>query len=136
MRIATVRVLDGSAMSLSGLCLVHCLALPVLAALLPALGPWTHAEWVHVAIVLFAAPIAAFALARPVHGERPPRALTALGGLGVALLALGAFGSPAIETPVTVAGSLCLAAAHLWNWRRHGRRHADAKGQATVAPCS
>ena len=75
------------------------------------------------------------ALARPVHGERPPLALMALGGLGVALLALGAFGPQPIETPVTVAGSLCLAAAHFWNWRRHGRRHA-AEGQATVAPCS
>lgn len=134
MRITTARVLDGSAVGLSGLCLVHCLALPVLAALLPAFGAWTHAEWVHVVIVLFAAPIAAFALARPAHGQRPAPALMALGGVGVALLALGAFGPRAVETSVTVAGSLCLAAAHLWNWRRHGRSHPE--GQATVAPCS
>jgi hypothetical protein len=125
-RIAAVRVLDGSAMGLSGLCLVHCLALPVAAAFLPALGVWAGAEWVHVVFVMFAAPLSALALLRPAHGRGSPAPLVALGGLGIVLLAAGAFGPPAAETPVTVAGSLCLACAHLWNWRRHSRLHSGA----------
>lgn len=31
---------DFAAISLSGLCMVHCLALPLAAALLPAVGSW------------------------------------------------------------------------------------------------
>ena len=72
MRTATVRLLDGSATGLSSLCLIHCLALPVMTALLPALGAWAQAEWVHVVFVAFAAPIAGLALVRPVCGRAPP----------------------------------------------------------------
>lgn len=36
-----------SVIGLSALCVLHCVALPVLAALLPALSVWTEAEWVH-----------------------------------------------------------------------------------------
>lgn len=116
-----VRVLDGSAMSLSGLCMVHCLALPILTAVLPVLGPVARAEWVHILFVAMAAPVAAFALLRPEHGRPPPLGMVFLGIVGVGLLATGAFGPEAIETPVTVAGSVSLACAHLWNWRRHAR---------------
>jgi len=40
--------------------------------------------------------------------------------VGIMLLALGAFvrDFEAFEVPLTVFGSLCLAAAHLWNWRQ------------------
>jgi hypothetical protein len=107
-------------MSLSGLCLVHCLVLPLAAALLPALGAWARAEWVHVLFVAIAAPLAIVALMRPAHGRAAPRPMLALGGLGVLCLAIGAFGPEAIDTPVTVAGSLALVSAHLWNWRRRG----------------
>jgi hypothetical protein len=55
---ALAKVLDASAVGLSALCLVHCLALPALALLLPVLGFWAQAEWVHVAFVLIAAPVA------------------------------------------------------------------------------
>ena len=124
MKTATARLLDGSAMGLSGLCLIHCLALPVMAALLPALGAWAQAEWVHVVFVAFAAPMAALALLRPAHGQPAPPALLALGGLGVVGLGLGAFGPESLDMPVTVAGSTCLVSAHLWNWRRRTHAHA------------
>ncbi|WP_413894670.1 MerC family mercury resistance protein [Pantoea ananatis] len=49
---------------MSGLCLLHCLALPLLAAALPLFGVWAEAEWVHVVFVAIAAPLAGLALWR------------------------------------------------------------------------
>ena len=123
-RAATARLLDGWAMGLSGLCLAHCLVLPVAAALLPVLGAWARAEWVHLVFVAIAAPMAAIALLRPSQGRAPPPGLVALGVLGVAGLAAGAFGPLSTETWLTVAGSLCLVSAHLWNIRRRRLAHA------------
>ena len=123
MKLAAARVLDGWAVGLSGLCLVHCLALPVLAVLLPALGAWTHAEWMHVVFVLIAAPLSGRALLRPMHGRQAPAPLIFMGAVGILLLSVGAFGPGAADIPATVAGSLALVAAHLWNWRRHGQMH-------------
>ena len=123
-RATAARLVDGWAMGLSGLCLAHCLVLPVAAALLPVLGAWARAEWVHLVFVAVAAPMAAVALLRPARGRAPPSGMVALGVLGVACLAAGAFGPPAAETTITVAGSLCLVTAHLWNVRRRRLAHA------------
>ena len=112
--------MDGSAIGLSGLCLLHCLALPIAASLLPVLGPWTHAEWVHLLFVGLAAPVAAWALLRPAHGAQAPVPMVLAGIAGVLLLLAGAFAPESLETPITVAGSVTLAAAHVWNWRRRG----------------
>ena len=38
---------DTVAIGLSGLCLAHCLALPIFASLLPIAGAWAEAAWVH-----------------------------------------------------------------------------------------
>ncbi|MGX9721412.1 MerC family mercury resistance protein [Stenotrophomonas acidaminiphila] len=114
---------DASAVALSSLCLLHCLALPLLAALLPLFGAWSEAEWVHGVFVLIAAPLTSYALWRA-HRHRPlPVALWLLAGSGLALLLAGACGGlgERAETPLTVAGSLALAGAHLWN---AARRHA------------
>ncbi len=120
-----MRLFDLSALSLSGLCLVHCLVLPVVAIFLPALAFVGHAEWVHVAFVVFAAPITGLALwsVRRHHDLPPALLLTAL--LGLACLAVGAAGwpHPGVEEAITVCGSLLLAAAHLWNWRRTAAVH-------------
>ena len=119
MKTGVGRLLDLSAIGLSGLCLVHCLLLPVGALLLPALSAWTHSEWVHVVFVLIAAPLSAIALLQA--GEhRAPLPILALATIGLVALAAGVFGWPSrnAEEVVTVIGSLCLAAAHLANWRR------------------
>lgn len=119
----TAALFDASAVALSTLCLLHCLALPLLAALLPLFGAWSEAEWVHGVFVLIAAPLTSYALWRA-HRHRPlPVALWLLAGSGLALLLAGACGGlgERAETPLTVAGSLALAGAHLWN---AARRHA------------
>lgn len=127
MSLRRARLFDLSALSLSSLCLAHCLALPMLAAALPALGAWAQAEWVHGVFVAFAIPITSLALWRANRAHPLPAAMLGLAGAGLLMLLLGALEWPshALETPVTVTGSLLLAAAHIWNWRRHGALHAN-----------
>lgn len=119
MKTAPSSLLDASAISLSGLCLAHCLALPLVAAFSPLLATWAEAEWVHGVAIALAAPLSALALWR----KRRP-AIIALALSGLSLLAMGALHWPSheLETPITVAGSVLLAAAHLLNWRR-GHAH-------------
>jgi hypothetical protein len=119
---AFVRLLDASAVGLSGLCLAHCLALPVAAAFLPVLGTWAEAEWVHLAFLVAAVPISITALARS-GGWRAPVVL-GLALIGIGLLMSGAlFANEGAELAMTVAGGLALATAHTLNWRRLGHRH-------------
>ncbi|HVK42443.1 MAG TPA: MerC domain-containing protein [Phenylobacterium sp.] len=117
MKTAPPSLLDASAISLSGLCMAHCLVLPLVAAFSPLLAAWAEAEWVHAAVVLMAAPLSALALWR--RGQRPAVILLALGGLS--LMGLGLWPFHDHETLLTVTGSLLLACAHVVNWRR---RHA------------
>ena len=114
--------LDRAAVGASVACLIHCLALPLLFSLLPALTQLLSIpESFHLWVLGFALPTSGYALiaGRERHGARWP---LVLGLLGLMLLAIGIlwFGATPRETPVTVAGSLALAAAHLGNWRlRH-----------------
>ncbi|HEY0623448.1 MerC domain-containing protein [Sphingomonas sp.] len=110
---------DGFAVGASALCLVHCLGLPLLIAALPAIANRIDpGEGFHLAVLLFAIPTSAFAL---IEGWRRHRGVAPLfvGGAGLTLMAAGlAFGNwAAVETGVTVAGSLLLAGAHVANWR-------------------
>jgi hypothetical protein len=112
----TARLGDLAAIGLSGLCLLHCLALPLVASLLPLAGAWAEHAWVHWAFAWTAAPISLWALTR-----RPALAPMVLGGIGLALLFAGAAELPSHETETltTVAGGIIVATAHLLNWNRH-----------------
>ena len=119
MRARLVSWFDGLAVGASVLCLIHCLALPILIAALPALAARLDlGEGFHLAVLAFALPVSAVALG---EGWRRHRGLTPLfvGAAGLVLLAAGlAFEDwVAVETGVTVAGSLLLAGAHVANWR-------------------
>jgi len=113
-------LLDASAMTLSGLCLIHCLALPVLAVSLPVLGVWAEAEWVHQAFVVFAGLISGGLIIQSLLRQKgwvfPSLAL-----MGLCLLATGAFVEALHdhETVLTVCGALILALAHFIRWRTH-----------------
>lgn len=118
-----VPAFDLSAIGLSGLCLAHCLALPLLSAALPALSAWTEAEWLHLAFAGAALPISVTALYSAHRGRPLHSGVVFLATSGLAALALGAV-APLEEraaTVVTIAGSVLLTVAHLWNWRRSHR---------------
>ena len=77
--------MDPAAMALSGLCLVHCLALPALSLALPLMGVWAQAEWVHLVVIALAAPLAILALrARATRGYL----MLALSGLTLMVVAV------------------------------------------------
>ncbi|MDV2450812.1 MerC domain-containing protein [Xanthomonas hortorum] len=119
----TASVLDRSAIALSSLCLLHCLALPLLAAALPLLGAWSRAEWVHVVFATAAVPLSGYALWSSHRRHALPAPVWALAAFGLAGLVLGASGvaGGTLETPITVTGSLLLASTHLVNLRLRRR---------------
>lgn len=115
--------LDGAGVCASVACIAHCLLLPLAVAALPAIAArFDPGEGFHLAVLLFAVPTSALAL---IAGWRRHRAFVplAVGAIGLALMTAGlAFENlAAIETAVTVAGSLMLAAAHIGNWRGRSR---------------
>ena len=120
---------ERAAVGASALCLIHCAGLPLLLAALPALSSLIAIpESFHVWVLGFALPTSALALfAGRRHHRRAFPLLVGAAGLGLlaigALLLLGG----RWETPVTIIGSLCLATAHVANWRlRHlCHRHED-----------
>lgn len=119
--------LDRTAIGASFLCLIHCAGIPLLLAALPALSRIIALpESFHLWMLAFAIPTSTIALlaARRAHGANRP---LLLGGFGLALMVTAAavFPEAAAETPLTMAGGLFLAAAHVLNLRhRHRlRRH-------------
>lgn len=129
---ARPRLADLLGITLSLTCLVHCLALPLLILLAPALGTWfSMPEWVHAAILMLALPAATFAMT---DGWRRHRraAPAALAASGVGLLAAGfaahegwlALADPeTADRLLTSIGAVTLASAHLLNWRWRHDRH-------------
>jgi hypothetical protein len=111
------RGLDGWAAMLSSLCLVHCVALPLMAVLLPSIavldGDTSHiTHWLLLAV---AAPVSVLALWRAArqHRSAGPALIAAA---GFALMAGAALLHGLIEQALTVSGGLLVAAAHLRNW--------------------
>lgn len=114
--------LELTAGGLSGLCLVHCVALPVASVMLPSLG-FTARPAVHLVLLILAVPLAATALLAGWrrHGRGGPLVF-GVGGLAL----LGAtllIREEGVERLVTLTGGLTLVGAHVANWRlRHAAR--------------
>lgn len=114
---------DRLAALLSNLCLVHCLALPLAAVLLPAgifAGGFSSEslhgpEWVHWVLLLLAFPVSFLALR---HGFREHRRHYPwmLATLGFLMMGTGALlhGHSVYESALTVGGGVFIAVAH---WR-------------------
>jgi hypothetical protein len=118
--------LDGAAIGLSGLCLLHCLALPFFVGVLPMLMPFAESH-LHAQMLYFAVPLSIIAVGIGYARHRNPMVVVAAAA-GLALLIAGAtvaHGSLGIvaDRLFTVTGSVVLAAAHLWNGLL-SRRHA------------
>lgn len=124
----SAHLLDTMAVGLSGLCLMHCLAMPALIVALPALGSLSEAHWVHQVLIGMAMPISLWAVTRSGLWRRPAILLPMLAGLG--LLTAAAFYPPfePFETPVSVTGALLLAFAHFRNALGAHRRNRKHRG--------
>jgi hypothetical protein len=128
-------LLDRFAVVLSLVCMIHCLALPLIVAVLPIVGstllPDREFHWLMLLLVL---PASLWALT---SGYRHHRriGIAAVGAfglgvlLGVSLLGHELFGL-AGERLATSVGSIFVAAAHVLNYRR---RHSSLQGASSVA---
>lgn len=111
--------IEGTAISASFLCLVHCLALPVLLLLLPGtLAAFAQSDKVHYWAFALIAPsaIAAFWLGYRRHASLRP-ALFGAAGLACLAAAILPHAPERIAIALTVCGSLLLVSGHLINWR-------------------
>jgi uncharacterized membrane protein len=110
--------LDGAAVGLSALCLVHCLALPLVVAGLPFLAQFAEGH-LHKQMLVVVVPLSIIALGLGFRHHRNGRIVMS-GVVGMVLLAVGAtlaheqWGLLADRT-FTIAGALLLAAAHFYN---------------------
>lgn len=112
-------VIEGAAVSASLLCLVHCLALPLLLLLLPGvIGLFAQSEMFHYFALALVVPtaLAAFWLGYRRHGAFRP-ALLGVAGAGCLVIALLPGIGEGAELCLTVAGSLMLVTGHTMNWR-------------------
>ena len=113
-------VVDRSAVALSSLCVLHCLALPVIVSVLPLAGVWAEAEWAHKAFVIMAIPVSGYAVfIRGIHFR--DRIFVVLVTLGMTLLVAAAFieNFHDYEQLLTAVGAVLVAGSHLWRWRCH-----------------
>jgi len=112
-------VIEGAAVSASLICLVHCLALPVLLLLLPGLiGMFARSDGFHYAALALVIPAAliAFWIGYRRHRARRP-AIIGLAGLACLVVALLPGIGAGADPGITMVGSLLLIIGHTMNWR-------------------
>jgi hypothetical protein len=103
----------------SGLCLAHCLLIPLGLLLLPAWAAWVAVpDSFHLWMLAFAVPSSLFALAvgQRRHRRWTPTAIAAPGLLALAAGVMLGHGLM-LETLLTMCGALALCAAHILNGR-------------------
>ncbi len=106
--------LDRLGISASILCIVHCLATPVLVIFMPLLGGTFAHGWFHLVIAALIIPVAVLALWRGYRLHHRIQVLY-LGGLGLILICLALGLDPSYEIPLMVAAGVLLASAHYLN---------------------
>lgn len=113
-------LLDRTAVALSGLCLLHCLALPFVVGLLPLAGQ-VNGNHFHLQMLLVVVPISVIALALGFRRHGSVAVITG-GAAGLLILFAGAtvvhdqLGLVA-DRMVTIVAALTLAVAHFYNSR-------------------
>ncbi len=127
-------------MLLSGLCLVHCIVLPALAALVPLFASEYFADehvhlWLLVAVVPTSLMALGFGYRRHHHGL-----LVGCGLIGLGLIAFAALGrnagivSDSGDRLFSVTGGVILALVHLRNFRLlHALKHPHHQHEAEAA---
>ncbi len=113
---------DRVGISVSGICLVHCLLLPVALAALPLWPVFaTVHAWLHPVFALLLVPTTLLALVGSYRQHRQNDIVVLLGAGLVLILVAGFLGHEApgalTETVLTVLGSGLLITGHWRNWR-------------------
>lgn len=131
--------LDRWGLVLSGVCLVHCLALPLSLLVLPTLSVWLsgHAHAVHWVLLSLALVVSSSAWWQG-YRRHQQALVPVLGTCGLALMMLAVshlFGAHS-EVPLTLVGAGIVAASHLVNLRLAPRSTplVDADPAATRGP--
>lgn len=115
-------LLDRFSIGLSALCLLHCLAIPLLISITPVVATFAFAdESFHIALIALVVPSSALALGLGCRKHRD-LGIVGIGLIGLVILCMAAFsevlGLGEIgETVLTVFGALVVASAHLINYR-------------------
>jgi hypothetical protein len=113
--------LDGAAVGLSALCLIHCLALPLLVAGLPFFAQFSEGH-LHAQMLVVVLPLSIIALSLGFRHHRSA-VIVSTGIVGMAILTIGAtiaheqLGIVA-DRIFTIVGALVLATAHFYNTAR------------------
>jgi thiol:disulfide interchange protein len=113
--------LDKWGIAISSICLVHCLALPIIIALLPALTSIIPSDgWVHGILIGFAFPVTGLALWRG-YRQHQDIHLLIMGGLGLTCIALALVytDNRTADVSMTLFGGLLIVVAHTLNLRAH-----------------
>ena len=114
--------MDTAAVALSGICLLHCLALPIVLTALPIFNITLLGESAfHAIMLLFILPVSVVALTIGCRQHRDrPTLLLGITGLAI-LTVMALFGHDLIgltgERLITSAGGIVLAMAHIQNYR-------------------
>ena len=117
-----VGLLDRFSIGLSALCLLHCLAIPLLISMTPVVATFAFAdESFHIALIALVVPTSALSLGLGCRKHRG-WGVVVIGLMGLGLLGTAAFaeamGLGEIgETVLTVLGALVVASAHVLNYR-------------------
>ncbi len=129
---------DRSAILLSGLCAIHCIAFPIIASIIPLLtatvhhGNEIHEFWFHQFILLFILPISLIAL---ITGYRSHQKIVPLvvASFGLAILTFIALFAERLlidnviphegETLLTITGGLVHAVGHILNLQETRKKH-------------
>lgn len=105
---------------LSGLCLIHCLILPMFAVALPWLGMFIQDERIHLGFAAVTVPVAMIAFI-PGFLKHQRQWVLGFGLAGAGLLLGGALGEELfghhVQHVLTVLGGLLLVSGHYFNYR-------------------
>lgn len=107
---------DKLAIACSGMCMIHCLLLPIVISMstVGLFADWLTDEWIHQVMLLPVVLLAALSLPGAYNKHKNQWPLL-LGGLGISLLLSALLLAESLETILTVLGSCTLIIAHLWN---------------------
>lgn len=111
------RFWDTCAAGLTSACLLHCLALPLLATMAPVASQLFDNNLMHMALVLMAMPVTLWVvLGEGTSGDGLFFTPIALSGLAMMLAAVTIL--EPFEVALTLTGGMLLGGAHVWRWFR------------------